>query len=775
MDQKIIFTILLSLLTSTVFSQISIQGKVYTKNQKPLDEFNVSLLKADSKELIKGGFFIDGSFQIGNIPKDFLLHISSLGYQDTLLSIHAETNIKLSNIILNESHIQLADVIVKAKRQLYQQKGDQLILNVEKTILEEVGLASDVLKKSVKSHLDQNNNVNILGKGKADVYVNGKKIQSNEILQLIPSEEIKSVEIIENSSVKYASNSLAVVNIITKKKDRIGSGVKISNTLSKRNDFENHSNIQLTQQNFKNNFYASYSFYNKKRKYDNLYIRDYGIKKSSSYIINNMVEKLNLNQNHSLRINDEINLSKQANILLSLNSAYYKGGFDKENSNEIYRNEQKEGLQKSIFSTVNSKIDRKLLNGVATFEQKWKQNTLNVSAERYYYKSNQNDHITEQIINIYEKKNQLENRFNFSAFEIDYTNQTQKNTTVQSGVRLSNYKNNSHTKYLNPASRKDFLNQENEWSAFTTMHYNKNKWSIKTGIRMEYTTRKADVNKSRIVDRNDYEWISNLSISKELNKSTNLNFSYSKSLIRPSFQDLNPNINYIDTLSYIIGNPNLKKTKINHFNVKLSYMKYASLSLFYKKTKDAIIWHIDFDPNNPQVAVGTQKNISNQNSYGVNLVLPYQSKQYTVYLASGFEQINHSNQLKHLNRLKWYVKSGLDYSLPFDIRANFTALYFSDGINGFWNYRSAYQIDTGFQKKFHQNRLSVSLDFSDIFRSYKMKSKADFNGRKVNYNYYYDNQQIRLRISYSFNKLKNKVKSKSLLQQERNRIKSQFK
>ncbi|WP_282015114.1 outer membrane beta-barrel protein [Marinifilum flexuosum] len=763
-------------------SQNTIKGTITDDKHVPIEGFNATLLNPSDSTLIKGGFFLNGKFELQCKKKEkFLVYLSSLGFQDTILPIEVIDTVKIiPEIHLKKQDIQLDDVTVKARRQLYMQTADKLVMNVEKTVLKEAGDATDVLKKSVKVNVDSENNISVLGKGKAFVYLNGKKISSNEILSLIPSEEIKSVEIIDNPSAQYDSEAMAVVNIITNKNSNLGSAAKVIHTTTKRNSFENSTNLQFSKRSPKNNLYVSYYFLNKKRKYENEYIRDYTQTESPSVLLNEVNEKFSLNPQHSLRINDEIVFNKYNCLNLVLNGSYYKGKYNTDNRNRIFDSSITDEANEEFTSDIDSRIKRTLLNGLINYRIKSENNNhvLDLSVEKYYYDSEKDESILEVLNGKPSKKaNEVDNQFNFYTLQTDYKQVFNPSLKLNSGIRYSRYKNESTTNYNSSVSSRNefFENLEDEFIAHGVLMFSANKWSSKLGVRLEKLKRDTELGNEEIVDRDSWDWLPSFLLSRKLSEKSQLSLSYSKKLVRPSFQDLNPSISYIDSLSYFQGNPNLKNARIHNLNMKFSYMKYASISLFYKKTKNAIVWYIDSSEENDQIAIGTQKNIDLQTTWGMDVVIPYQAKKYTIYLASGFEKINNKGFYADLDKTKWYVKSGIDLSLPYKLNVNLTGLYFSDGVNGIWSYEEAFKIDAGLSRAFLNDKLNVSLAFEDIFKSNEMESNARFNNRFITYKYYYDDSFVRLRVSYKLNKIKKGSRIKSLLKDQENRIKSMYK
>ncbi len=370
------------------------------------------------------------------------------------------------------------------------------------------------------------------------------------------------------------------------------------------------------------------------------------------------------------------------------------------------------------------------------------------------------------------KYNDIDNVFHLHSAEAIAEININKYLFLESGIQFSDYKNESTNISTAIADKNDsFVNKEQRYAAFVNTTWAKQRWKIEAGLRWEMLLRQADINQQSVMDKTTYDISPNISISKDLTDKWSLRVSASRKLKRPSFQQLNPAVTYIDSLSIMQGNPNLKNELIDLYSLKLSFMKYASLSVYYKNVSDAMIWFVEGLPQNPNISRGMQINIPKQNIWGMDAVLPYQNKRLTAYVATGWQFMkNRSEHYQHLEQFSWYLKSGLDVNLPYGIKANITGLYFSDGINGIWYYDHAYQIDAQIQKYFLDKRLSVSLSANDMFRSNKIHSQLNINNSIIDYTYYRDNQSVSLRIRYTLNSNKNKSFKKSLLQDARDRI-----
>lgn len=124
------------------------------------------------------------------------LRVSMIGYEtvDTVI-----TDVQKDIVIcLKNSAIGLDEVEVSYSAPTIEMKGDILVTNVVGTALQRLGSASDVLRHVPLISADNNDNIEVFGRGTPAVYVNGRKINDMRELRQLRSENIKSIEVITN-------------------------------------------------------------------------------------------------------------------------------------------------------------------------------------------------------------------------------------------------------------------------------------------------------------------------------------------------------------------------------------------------------------------------------------------------------------------------------------------------------------------------------------------------------------------------------------------------
>ena len=111
---------------------------------------------------------------------------------------------------------QLSGVVVKGRLPKTRAKGDAMRTTVSGTILEKAGTVSDALAKIPSLETERGGSVNVLGRGEAEVYINGRKVQDMNELSRLRSVQILLVDVVQNPGARYAASTKAVVRITLK-------------------------------------------------------------------------------------------------------------------------------------------------------------------------------------------------------------------------------------------------------------------------------------------------------------------------------------------------------------------------------------------------------------------------------------------------------------------------------------------------------------------------------------------------------------------------------
>ena len=214
--------LLLCSLTSTgEIAAQTVSGKLIDENKQPLPYANVVLLALPDSTFVTGTVTAeDGTFSLNTTTPNQLVRISSIGY-NTIYKPVQPTN--LGVIQLTSDTQQLGEVVVKADLPKTRVKGDAMVTTVAGSILENAGTGNDLLNK-IPGVSANEGDIKVFGAGTPEIYINGRKVRDKSELDQLASDNIKSVEVVNNPGSRYDATVNAVIRIQTKKPQGEGFG-----------------------------------------------------------------------------------------------------------------------------------------------------------------------------------------------------------------------------------------------------------------------------------------------------------------------------------------------------------------------------------------------------------------------------------------------------------------------------------------------------------------------------------------------------------------------
>ena len=778
MIKRITFTLLAISISICSYSQTlkTISGEVIAGNDESFYGYSAILLSPNDSALYKGDFFTDKKFSIESERKPLLLKISSLGYQDVIISIGTDEEI-LSPISLHILAIQLSGITIKADVPLYTQRDDRITLNVSNTILSQSGTAEDVLKKSVRVSVN-NNTVSVVGRGDAIILIDGHIIPANKSLASISSSEIQKIDIITSPSAKYDAEGKAVIEITTKRAGRQFWGAEITSRLGKGDYWRGYTGVELSAKFSGLSLYGYYAFEPSKETMNESYIRDY-TKTSLPQYITNDVKTTEKPITNNFKFSGEYKFTDRHTAGLQLSGQYSQSSMDINNISHIFKSDITGNELISSLQFGNQNKQYSSITGYYDYISKSGHLKWSTLIDESLFDSDKKLNITENISGNLNAKNSREGvAIDIVSVKSDVSIELPKDYKVDLGVKLIGSRNDSYTKLLTGnIIEKDIAYYYTEKiAAFYLMAGKKvGKWNMDAGVRLEAAGMFAEA-ETFAQDTVRINLFPSAYLRYAINDKWALTTKYAMRITRPTFQDLNPAITYVDTLSYTRGNPYLLPEIRNSIELKLTFREYAGLGFSYTNKSKAQSWYIEQDPYNPTVTMASQRNIDRSDVYTIDLLLPYQNKAKTLtaYMTTGVIHTVSNDKYANVVKLRhpmWYIYSGIDATLPYQLKFNTNIGYFTKGVNNIFNVEPMFRMDAGLQRNFCDDKLNVSLMWNDIFRSARIASYSTMNNLHLHYSFYKDLSYVQLSVRYRFRLQKSSFQSRSFLDSETERIK----
>ncbi|MBP6732243.1 MAG: carboxypeptidase regulatory-like domain-containing protein, partial [Chitinophagales bacterium] len=200
----------------------TINGKIITTEEKPLEGCLVTLSNYRSNSLVKSAFTDSlGYYLFSDLQADtFRLTVALNGYnsleKDTVIINATNRSAALNDIILTQKENLLSEVTVTGTIPFIERKIDRTIINPEAQITNAGSNILDVLAKAPGVQVSQNGGISLKGKPGVVIlvddkptYLSGTELQA--YLKTITTAEVKQIEIIPNPPAKYDAEGNAGV------------------------------------------------------------------------------------------------------------------------------------------------------------------------------------------------------------------------------------------------------------------------------------------------------------------------------------------------------------------------------------------------------------------------------------------------------------------------------------------------------------------------------------------------------------------------------------
>ena len=244
--------------------------------------------------------------------------------------------------------------------------------------------------------------------------------------------------------------------------------------------------------------------------------------------------------------------------------------------------------------------------------------------------------------------------------------------------------------------------------------------------------------------------------------------SYRSSETRPSFQELNTGTVYANRYLRQIGNSQLEPSQRHEFQYQASYGDLF-LQASYTYVKDYITSIIEPDSDDPQIGYITWTNIDHCWNWGSFLGYRHRWGFYEPQVQAGIQQgfINAISMGKEKSfHDPYYIFSLYNgFHLPKGWYMNLSFSYRSSGTYDFVTISSVHNFDFQLYKSFLKDRLSLSLNVSDIFNTRRQKTDGTYGNVRFQQQKWEDTRSVQLRLTYRFNQAKKQYRGENSAQE----------
>lgn len=728
-----------------------------------------------------------GYFKFINLkPGTYKIKVSYVGFTNLTINdiVISEKDFdqNLGNLKLSSESNNLSEVVITAPKPLVEFGADVITYNVGSSILAEGSTATDVLKNVPMVQVDIDGNATISGKRSTRVFIDGKPsdyMTSNiaDLLNVLPSDAIEKIEVMTNPPSKYSGDGEGILNIVMKKGFKVGFNGNIGITAGVQGNTNTNTNASYKGKNYNINGSAAYR-------------QNIGKGNSESYRTNFFSDttfyynQFNNNRNESdggnFRLGFDWDINPKQSLRFSTN--YNINSNDNSSGNDFYylneeqlttrlRNQQNLGDGNSnnfVFNAdYNLQTDTsggKLSMGITLNTNK--NNDLRSYNRTFAFPSNlspslqQNDNeISNRGLNfnldydkpLFDKRDQFE-------FGIAFNYRKNDNDLL---VQNFNYQEQQYITNQNLTNK--FFYNENILSGYASYNYRQKGWSLKGGLRVEYTDVNFDLSTGTSYNVNPYlSLFPNVSLNHSFKKRYNFGATYSVRINRPRENALNPQVNNSDTLNISFGNPNLAPAYTHQmdfsfgafgqkwsFTPRVSYSTSSGVIERYRTVKSNGISESTFDNigQNRSLALMLIGNFRPTNKISTN-------GNFSVIQSKYSSIINSS-----LNRDGLSLRASMGFSMQLPYKTAFESnVNYANNINAQGRNKGSIASSFGVRKSFFKNTLSARINTNDPFGR---RNNDSFN-QGINFisqSYSTNNSSnVSFSLNYRFTKVKvNKV------------------
>jgi iron complex outermembrane recepter protein len=783
------FLFVLLFLSTTISAQTIIKGNVVDASNKHLiDFFNVALINSKDSSVIKSGNFMNGSFILETSPMDStLIKLSSFGYKSLFIAMNNRKT-ELFDIGTQQMEIanyNLKEVVVKAGLPKIIHKDDRMIVDIQNTSLRDAGNALNTLKRTPFVIVDNvTGDIYVAGKGNAIILVDNRKITNTKELELLNSQNIKQVDIIENPSAKYEAEGHSVINIITNRPKDQGTNISVQNLLSVGRHVSNQTMGDISYSLSKLLFYGQYSYSGNNNEGFNSSVNKF-IKDNYSFVSTEHNTK-NIYHAKTNEYTLGINYTPTEHHLLSMK---LDGSFGKSSNNTVNLTDiVKNGITyptNFLYSDGNQIPKNYNVNLTYAFNKN--EYEISLIGDYTYYKNTSNTDLLETDLNSSYQNNMLNGSamtYHLYSFQSDVKIPLKKiKSNLEFGGRYSSIKSDNDNRFLENISNTwvvDSIFTSNEAfeekivGAYILFSGSLNKqWRFSTGLRYENTSNKSVWNS--VTDSTYAISTNNFFPSMFLGYNANANLlfklSYSRRINRPSYASLNNSVWYLNSYSTRQGNPFLQPTLYNTLSLSSKYKSFnATINLSYIENPTDLIYFNDkliLEKNVVRYA-----NTVNRWSYGFNLSYSYGYKFWSIQPFFSLTYMDRSiidDGVKYTtNYPATYLRLNNQFVLTKTSSIDFDAAY-NRPAHSFKQFNEQFIFSTVWRKKMIADKLILQLGYN--FTPTKWNQFMNYSYKYIDFTWDGDDRSmLTISLKYNIHQSKKQFQSKSSNSEEQRRM-----
>jgi len=770
----------------------SVVGMIKDENQKNVESVSVSLLQAKDSTSIKtiasdktGLYHFDGV-----AAGKYLVAATAVGHvtgYSTVFDVSSSNSFtQLKAIILKKKSSELQEVAVVGKKPFIEQKSDRMIVNVDASPANAGSTVMDVLEKSPGVMVDKDGNISLKGKQGVTIMIDNKPTYLNSTqlanyLKSLPASAIDQLEIMTNPSAKYdAAGNSGIINIKTKKNKTKGFNGSLTLTHTQGVYPKPSGSINTNYRNGKFNVFLN-GGYTHWEGFQTLNINRNYLDVSDKQINSIFTQKTNMkftNPEFNIKFGVDYYLSEKTTV------GFVSSGFQNNESNQstsnIFLKDANNNVDSIVYSTGNTK-------------GKWRNGSFNLNLRHQYdstgreltadldymrYNSGSDQYFVNTTYNPdwtfrdqTKLTGNLPSTINIYSFKTDYSHPLKKDLKLEAGLKTSYVTTDNDANYFNlindvpqvdTGKTNHFIYKENINAGYINLNKQYKKWGIQAGLRVENTNysghqlgNEYTVNNNDSVFKKSYvNFFPTLYVSYQASEKNQFSVNYGRRIDRPSYEDLNPFLFFLDQYTYQAGNPYLQPQYSNNIELSHTYKGFLTTTLNYSNTKN---FFTETFEQQDHATIVRRGNIGRRQNAGIAVSAQIKVVKWwtaIVYANANFNQFNgmlygeniDASATTYLGNLNNQFRFGKGWS------AELSGWYRSKGLEGQIVIQPMGAASAAVSKQLFKDKATMKVGLRDMFYTQQAKGQIDFQQTQASFHNSRDSRQLSISFTYRFGK-----------------------
>jgi hypothetical protein len=730
------------------------------------------------------------------------LVISSLGYKtytSEVFELKQGLVKDFGTIVLVDELTGLDEVTVKASRPQIIIEPDKTIVNVEGTVMAEGANALDVLGRSPGVFITSDGSINLNGRTGVTVMINDRPMYMSaadltSFLRSMSADNIKSIEVITSPSARFdAEGAAGVINIQLKKNtvDGVFGNVMLGGQYNGKAAPNTGLTLNVKKGKWTSNGTVNY---NEFVEINDLEIgRNFALESGTSTFLqeSRITERSRTPSftgaaNYELRPNQNLGINVQASSTSS--NGINDSGTSISNPGQLnttsFSSINDSGDQTSRLFT-NLHYDAKLdtLGGKISADLDF--TVMELASDALLKNSYSNGLIpptqtTDRVLTLNDMY------YTILTSKVDWIKPLKGGKVLEAGLKGSWVESDNNLDLsrgigdgqLQPDPNSNrFIYQENVLAAYTSLKGDFSpKLSYQAGLRMENSDVTGTSKTLNQVNNQKYtNLFPSVFLQHKISDNYQVVYNVNRRITRPNYRLLNPFVYYIDPLTTEKGNPSLRPQYSTNLEMDHVIKGVYQFTLGYSVTEDAFMQVFEQDEEARSSTLFTA-NFDKTKNFNFQGVVPLELTKW--WNSSNLVQVNY-NKFKSLlgkdvldvSQVSYLLRTQHNFNLPKGFKLELVGIYLSPQIWGQGEIQSLGWVDAGMTKSLMKDKLSLSINGGDLFRTKLIRVAIDFSDIDTQIRQYQNDQNVRITLRYNFSKGESfRVNSNSGSSEERRRL-----